>query len=339
MARPISVLLTQLALATGGYLHSRLALQHAPASPRAAVRACDGDDDAPFRPPPISVNELKIGTIVVGLVLGENAAGGYDMNIGTPKSACVPRNEVTLRPNCTEGKVPGQGWAQLQEGDAYEALVIGLAGSEVNVSLARAQRLIAWRRVEQHYERDVPYNGTVLSITDAGALVDVEQIAGFVPWSHWHLGEEAWARRYELIGTYLAVKFLDCDQKRKRLVLSRRRFTLERRLKDLAPGQIVSGNVSQVLPYGVVLRLEDGLDGLLHVSQVSNSFVQNVTDIFHLGEPLNAVILKVDAKEGSISLSTKRLEKKPGEMITDRAAVMARTAIVEGEPALSSAWG
>lgn len=332
MQRSISLLVTQLALATGGYVHGRVSLRHASVSPRAAVRA--SEEEAPFRPPPVSVDALKIGTIVVGVVLGENKAGGYDMEIGLPTPASLPRNEVALLPNCTEGKVPGQGWVQLREGDAYEALVIGLAGSEVNVSLARAQRVIAWKRVEQHFQEDISYNAQVLSITDAGATVGIEQIPGFVPWSHWHLSEEAWARRYELIGSRLRVKFLDCDQKRKRLVLSHRRYTLQRRQKDLAPGLIVSGNVSQVLPYGVVVRLQEGLDGLLHVSQVSNSFVQNVTEAFQLGEPLSAVVLKVDLKEGSISLSTKRLEKKPGEMITDRAAVMARTASVEGAPAL-----
>jgi small subunit ribosomal protein S1 len=299
------------------------------------VRASEAEE-APFVPPPVSVNELKIGTIVAGVVLGENKAGGYEMDIGMPKPAWLPRTEVALLPNCTEGKVPGQGWAQLREGDAYEALVIGRAGSDVNVSLARAQRVIAWKRVEQHFQEDITYNAKVLSINDAGATISIERIPGFVPWSHWHLSEQDWARRYELIGSQLRVKFLDCDQKRKRLVLSHRRYTLQRREKDLAPGQIVSGNVSQVLPYGVVVRLEDGLDGLLHVSQVSNSYVQNVTEAFQLGEPLSAMVLKIDTKEGSISLSTKRLEKEPGEMLTDRNAVMARTAKLESAPALAA---
>ena len=159
---------------------------------------------------------------MIGQVLGATKAGGYEVDIGTGTPATLPRFEAALLPNSTEGRVPGQGWVELCEGDVYQALVIGVAGGEVNVSLARAQRAIAMERIEQHAAEDISYNATVLRIGESGATVEIERVAAYVPWSHWHLSEEAWGGRFELVGSKLMVKFLEVDVARKRVVVSHR---------------------------------------------------------------------------------------------------------------------
>lgn len=84
------------------------------------------------------------------------------------------------------------------------------------------------------------------------------------------------------------------------------------------------------MPFGAVVRLADGLEGLLHVSQVSRLYVQNVSEVLTRGEELTCVVLKVDLADGSLALSTKMLESRPGEMLDDRAALLARSSQIEG---------
>jgi len=170
-----------LGLAVGWSAHG-LATLRGPTA-RAAVHAL-------FKPPPLSVDALKVGNIVIGQVLGAHKAGGYEVDIGTGTPATLPKCEAALLANSTEGRVPGQGWSELNAGEVYQALVIGIAGGEVNVSLARAQRAIAWDRIADLYAEDISYNATVLSIGAAGATVEVERLSAFVPWSHWHLSDE-----------------------------------------------------------------------------------------------------------------------------------------------------
>lgn len=113
-------------------------------------------------------------------------------------------------------------------------------------------------------------------------------------------------------------------------VLSRARHAVQQRLDELSPGRLVSGRVAKLVPFGAVVRLADGLEGLLHVSQVSRLYVQNVSEVLTRGEELTCVVLKVDLADGSLALSTKMLESRPGEMLDDRAALLARSSQIEG---------
>ena len=278
---------------------------------------------ATYKPPtPASIAE---GEIVTCTVLGPAPGKGYFVDIGSKQPALLPAAEVCLLPNVTgsgsHSKV-GQGWRQLEPGDIYEGQIIGVSGDDINVSLASAQRSVAWRRLKQLEDGDIAYNATVLRVSDAGATVEVERLAAFVPWSHWHLPGAAGSRPdapEALIGTELRVKFLEVDRQAGRLMASNRRVQLQARLAELAPGQVVSGTVTAVKEYGAVVRLsEDGLDGLLHISQISQSFVPDISAIFSVGDSVRCVVIKVDAGDGSVSLSTKRLEQRAGDMLRNR---------------------
>lgn len=268
-----------------------------------------------YKPP--RPDALNVGQIVICTVLGPAPARGYFVDIGSPQPALLPAAEVCLMPNAT-GR--GQGWRKLEPGEVYEGQIIAAEADAINVSLARAQRSVAWKRVQQLADEDVSLNATVLRLSDAGATVAIERLAGFVPWSHWHLPggtpgvapEEPEA----LIGTELAVKFLEVEQQTNRLVASNRRVQLQQKIAELAPGQVVSGRVTAIKEYGAVVRLEEGgLDGLLHISQISQAYVRDVSAVFSVGDAVRCVVLKLDAVDGSVSLSTKRLEQRAGDML------------------------
>lgn len=98
---------------------------------------------------------------------------------------------------------------------------------------------------------------------------------------------------------------------------SNRRVQLQSMIAELSPGQVVGGRVTALKEYGALVRLdESGVDGLLHISQISQGYVRNVSAILAVGDAVRCVVLKVDAEDGSVALSTKRLEARPGEMLT-----------------------
>jgi small subunit ribosomal protein S1 len=294
-----------------------LSVRRAP--PRSVLRL---DATAFYKPP--TPASLGLDEIVTCTVLGPAPASGYFVDIGSAKPALLPAADVCLLPNVTKKGThskPGQGWRELEAGDVYEGQIIGVSGDDINVSLACAQRSVAWRRVKQIEDEDVAYNATVLRVSEAGATVSVERLPAFVPWSHWHRPGETPEQLSSLIGSEIRVKFLEVDRQSKRLMASNRRVQLQERLAELAPGQVVSGTVTAIKDYGAVVRLsDDGLDGLLHISQISQGFVNNVSAILALGQEVRCVVIKVDARDGSVSLSTKRLEQRPGDMLAAAAA-------------------
>eukprot|EP00308_Calcidiscus_leptoporus_P005505 CAMPEP_0119377480 /NCGR_PEP_ID=MMETSP1334-20130426/45149_1 /TAXON_ID=127549 /ORGANISM="Calcidiscus leptoporus, Strain RCC1130" /LENGTH=271 /DNA_ID=CAMNT_0007396421 /DNA_START=176 /DNA_END=991 /DNA_ORIENTATION=- len=271
------------------------------------------------------MDAVSVGQIVVGTVLGMAEGGGYLLDVGAPAPASVHAYEVCLKPNSTRGRVPGQGFAKLAAGEVYEAAVTAIDGDSLNVSIAQAQRSISWRRVMQMIDEDVTYFATVLRIGSAGATVDIEGLAAFVPWSHWQLSETERASQ-DLCGHKLHVKFLEADQKRERLVASHRRVKVAQRADELAAGQVVDGVVTSVKPFGAVVRLDgiEGVDGLLHISQVSQVYVEKMESVFEVGEHVRCLVIKVDPKDGSISLSTKMLERRAGDVMNNRSAVFTR---------------
>jgi small subunit ribosomal protein S1 len=107
--------------------------------------------------------------------------------------------------------------------------------------------------------------------------------------------------------------------------VSNRRVRLESATALLEPGGVVDGTVKSLRTYGAVVTLESGVEALLHVSQISQVFVQNVSDVLGEGDAVRCVVIKVDADDGSISLSTKMLESKPGEMLRNASAVFERS--------------
>ena len=105
-------------------------------------------------------------------------------------------------------------------------------------------------------------------------------------------------------------------------------------MEELEPGAIVEGTVKTIKSFGAVVALGSGLEGLLHVSQISQEFVQDVSKVLAEGDAVRCVLLSVDSEDASVKLSTKMLETKPGEMLQDAAAVYQRAgAAAAGKPA------
>lgn len=184
---------------------------------------------------------------------------------------------------------------------------------------------------EEHFDDANPWNliasymenGTVLpvkieGIVNGGAIAMVEGIRGFIPASRLSLSYIEDLESYLLKD--IEVRVIEADQTENRLVLSAREILREKEKKareekvaNIKPGSILDGTVESLQNYGAFVRLEDGLSGLVHVSQISQKRVKTPKDVLSVGDEVKVKVIGV--KDGKISLSIKALEEASPEPV------------------------
>ncbi|MBI4735975.1 MAG: 30S ribosomal protein S1 [candidate division NC10 bacterium] len=205
-----------------------------------------------------------------------------------------------------------------QVGDEVEVVVLKFDRSNERVSLGYKQRLPdPWEAVEQKYPVGVKLKGKVVSLTDYGAFVELEEgIEGLV-----HISEMSWTQRVKhpskvvAIGDSVEVVVLDVDRANKRISLGMRQaepnpwnFIEER----YPVGTRVEGRVRNLADFGAFLELEEGIDGLIHISDMSwTKRVRHPSEILKKGEKVEAIVLHVDKANHRISLGLKQIQQDP----------------------------
>lgn len=149
----------------------------------------------------------------------------------------------------------------------------------------------------------------VVGATKGGLVVLVEGLRGFVPFSQ----ISAKSTGEELLNKELRLKFVEVDEKLSRLVLSNSKAIVSSQA-ELRIGSVVTGTVQFLKPYGAFIDI-GGINGLLHVSQISQNHISDIATVLQPGDMLKVMILSYDCNKGRVSLSTKKLEPTPGDMI------------------------
>ena len=156
--------------------------------------------------------------------------------------------------------------------------------------------------------------GTVRNLTNYGAFIEIEEgIDGLL-----HVSDMSWTRKIshpsEMVekGQAVECRVLSVDQERRRIALGLKQLDEDPWATDIPskyqPGQIVKGTVTKITNFGVFVGLENGLEGLLHISELADHKVENPEDVVKVGEEIEVKILRVDADERKIGLSRKRVE-------------------------------
>ncbi len=209
-----------------------------------------------------------------------------------------------------------------QVGDEIEVVVLKFDRSNERVSLGYKQRLPdPWEAVEQRYPVGAKLKGKVVSLTDYGAFVELEEgIEGLV-----HISEMSWTQRVKhpskvvAIGDTVDVVVLDVDRGNKRISLGMRQaepnpwnFIEER----YPVGTRVEGRVRNLADFGAFVELEEGIDGLIHISDMSwTKRVRHPSEILKKGEKVEAIVLHVDKANHRISLGLKQIQQDPWQSL------------------------
>ena len=216
-------------------------------------------------------------------------------------------------------------WASVLSDEETQTGPGKLAGTK---AASPAMGRVDWDQVKALYDRDEVVDLTVHGYNRGGLLVQGAGIQGFVPISHLvempsNAAEEE--RRQMLagyIGRSLCLKVIECEPSQERIVLSERAALAgEGRRKvlfqQLRPGEMVSGTVTNVTEFGVFVDL-GGVEGLIHVSELSWGRVQHPADVLQIGQTIQTQVLSITEESSRVALSLKRLYANPWETLIKR---------------------
>ncbi|GAX80819.1 hypothetical protein CEUSTIGMA_g8254.t1 [Chlamydomonas eustigma] len=256
--------------------------------------------------------ELKVGDKVVGAVYEVDEDGAY-VEIGQKYSGFVPLSECSFARLKTPLEV-------LRVGMKREFLVVEDEGNygQVILSLAANEASVFWQRMRQQQEENMTVQVKIESANRGGLLVKYGPYEGFIPVSQF--GPQINPESMEaLVGSELPVKFLEVDEDKERLVFSNKRVmgATYGDMQGYKIGDVVEGTVQSLRPYGAFVDLGNGTIGLLHVSQISHDRIISVDKILREGDRLKVMVLSMDRQRGRVTLSTKKLEPTPGDMLRD----------------------
>ncbi len=254
-----------------------------------------------------------------GLVKGKVKAavkGGLTVNVGV--EAFLPGSQVDI--------IPPKDLSEYV-GNVYEFKIVKINEDRKNVVLSRREVIEAERseRRQKFLQTVVvgdKVTGVVKNITDFGAFVDLEGMDGLL-----HITDMSWGRvthpsEMVRIGQPLEVQILEIDKDKERVSLGLKQMSDNPWQDILAKypiGKEVSGKVTKLLPYGAFVELEKGVEGLVHVSELSwVKRISRPSDVLELDQEIKAVVLGVSTEEQKISLGVRQLDENPWEKIEER---------------------
>jgi small subunit ribosomal protein S1 len=270
----------------------------------------------------LSCTTLRRGEIVPATVV-HVGRGQIVLDVGAKSDGVVESREL-------ESLSPEQRSA-LTVGTEVMAYVLdpGSSGEEIVLSLSRAQAASDWLEVGRLLDEGDVIERRVVSSNRGGVVVEYGKLRGFVPGSQLTStsagtgtresagDDQRWAG---LVGKSLKLKVIEVDQPRNRLILSERAATRRRRaelLSSLHEGDTCHGRVTNLVDFGAFVDI-GGIDGLVHLSELSWTRVTHPNEILSVGQDVDVSILEVDQQRQRVALSLKRLQPDPWQTVTDR---------------------
>jgi small subunit ribosomal protein S1 len=208
----------------------------------------------------------------------------------------------------------------VQAGDQIEVVVLGINEQKREISLGIKQtQADPWDLVAEKYPPGTIVEGTVRNLTNYGAFVEIEEgIDGLL-----HVSDMSWTRKIghpnEVLekGQTVSCQVLSADRERKRIALGLKQLRQDPWEEDIpgryGPGDVVSGKVTKLTNFGVFVELEPGLEGLLHISELSDHKVDRPEDVVKLGDTIEVKVLRVDRGDRKIGLSRKKVHESRDE--------------------------
>jgi small subunit ribosomal protein S1 len=247
------------------------------------------------------------------------------LDIGYKSEGVIPARELSIRKDANPADIVAMG-------DAIEALVLQKEDKDGRLILSkkRAEYERAWSKIEDKFKAQENVEGEVIEVVKGGLIIDIG-LRGFLPASLVDLRRVKDLAAYT--GTHLEARVIEMDRNRNNVVLSRRVVLEEGRkheraeiLGKLQKGMILPGNVSSIVDFGAFVDL-GGIDGLVHISELSWSHVNHPSEVVKVGDPVNVQVLDVDLDRERISLGLKQTTEDPWKALVKDFPI---GAIIEG---------
>ena len=255
-----------------------------------------------------TIKPFDEGDIVTGTVVKIEKDEAL-LDIGYKSEGVIPSRELSIRNDVDPSQV-------VSIGEEIEALVLQKedADGRLILSKKRAQYERAWGRIEEIKNADGTVKGPVIEVVKGGLILDIG-LRGFLPASLVEMRRVRDLQPY--VGKELDCRIIELDKNRNNVVLSRRKFLEESQaeqrqefLTSLTKGEVRTGTVSSIVNFGAFVDL-GGVDGLVHVSELSWKHVDHPSEVVEVGQEVNVEVLDVDLERERVSLSLKATQEDP----------------------------
>jgi small subunit ribosomal protein S1 len=251
---------------------------------------------------------VNIGDTVTGEVLSVDTT---QMVVGLKGNAAglegvVPVREFTADPHAVLKDI-------VKIGDEYDFQVIKTIGSDKEggtylLSKRKLESKAAWKKIELNEGDIVDVN--VVNISKGGLIVEVQGAQGFVPSSL--IDNHFVSNLNQYRGQSFKAKVTEFDPSNERLVLSRKdalsQTNADKINSNVKVGDVIEGKVKSLTTFGAFVEIEKGIDGLVHVSEISQQRVENPSDVLKNGQTITVRVIEIDSQRGRIALSIKQAE-------------------------------
>ena len=257
------------------------------------------------------VENCEEGSIIQGRVRSK-VKGGLIVSIGV--DSFMPASQIDVQPPKNLDQYVGQTYD-------FKVIKINLDRKNIVVSrreLIEEQRMEKRRALLEDVKPGDTRRGQVKNITDYGAFVDLDGLDGLL-----HITDMSWGRIQhpsEMLkqGEEIEVMIIEIDRERERVSLGLKQLQDNPwdRIEERFPiGSTVSGKVVNLVPYGAFIEIQEGVEGLVHVTELSwTKRISKPSEVLHVGQEVEAVVLGIQKEEQKISLGTRQLEENPWEM-------------------------
>ncbi|MCI7814695.1 MAG: S1 RNA-binding domain-containing protein [Lachnospiraceae bacterium] len=261
-----------------------------------------------------SFRKINEGDILTGTVI-DISENGILLDLKYYTDGLIHLEDFTDDPNFNFRE-------EIHEGDQISATVIKKDDGEGHILLSRkeANEVLAWDKLKQYMAEGTNLTVKVSGIVNAGVVVYVEGIRGFVPASKLDL--QYVEDLNEWLGKEIQVRVITADEANQRLVLSAKEILREQAaqsrknlVSSVEIGLVTEGTVDSIQPYGAFVKLGNGLSGLVHISQISEKRIKSPSAVLKVGDTVKVKV--IDVKDGKLSLSMKAVNDVAAEEIQE----------------------
>jgi small subunit ribosomal protein S1 len=296
---------------------------------KAAVKTTAATMEELLAKHPVQIKSYRQGELVEGTVVSINPSNIL-LDIGAKAEGLVKKSQMGDSENS---------YKSLKVGDTILVMVERDENKQgfIELSLKKAENERKWKDFEDMFNSQTQFEVTALQYNKGGLICDAMGMQGFVPISHLDSSRFAEVskqakgserdieeRMAPLIGQGLKVIIIELDREQNRLVLSEKLRDAEKvkkqkedRLSEIKVGEKIDGIVSGVVPFGLFVDL-DGVEGLVHVSEIAWEKVENPSTYYNVGDKITAEVIDIDENRGKVGLSLKRLVENPWEKVAEK---------------------
>lgn len=235
-----------------------------------------------------------LGDIVAGTIFSLESRGCL-IDIGAHIAGYLPHEEISLYE-----KTPTIGLKSYNQITRdFFILAYQRNSQQILLSIKRLDYIRAWKRIKQLHAEDIILHAAIISINKGGVVIHIEGLQGFIPNSH--LVQNS---LYYMKKKIIQCKLLIADEKNNKLILSNKRATLALAKDTVKMGLIVEGKVIAIKRYGVFIEI-NSIPALLHISEIGYKYIDNLDNLFKIGNHTRVKIIHIDMEQGRLSVTKK----------------------------------